>query len=329
MNGIWKYASQYTYEIDESSRITLGEGETPLEVNENISNALKINELLIKREDLNPSGSHKDRSVCYMLSYYAGEGYKEFVISSSGNTAISAISYANKAENITLDLFLSKSLSSEKRLRLEKALGFEIGAGFAQVIHDKFKIFFGDKPLSDAIKYANENKLLLLRGSTDDIALEGFKSIAFELFEQAEEATDIFVPTSSGTTAEGIYLGYKQLLEQEKITQIPRIHIVQTTKVNPMAREFDKEFEDSETSLSDCIVDRVAHRRKQILDIVRETKGSGWVISDEHIKDILNVTKSSQLRLSNEGALCLAAIQKAKSKGLKMPKPIAIITGTK
>ena len=51
--------------------------------------SLKFNEQMgvyVKHENENPTGSHKDRSLIFQISYHVSRGTNEFVISSSGNS---------------------------------------------------------------------------------------------------------------------------------------------------------------------------------------------------------------------------------------------------
>ena len=73
---------------------------TPQEKNDKIKKALKINaDLYFKREDKHPFGSHKGRSLPIMIARHIKSGWRDFVISSSGNAAIAA-AHAIKKYNI-------------------------------------------------------------------------------------------------------------------------------------------------------------------------------------------------------------------------------------
>ena len=142
-------------------------------------------------------------------------------------------------------------------------------------------------PRRDAILFSKKNNIVNLRSSVDDMALEGYKSIAYELAEQISDAGSIFIATSSGTTLEGIYLGYK-----EKGVKSPALYAVQTSKVHPIANYFDKDFEKESASLAEAIVDNIAHRRDRVIEAIKETGGGGYVVSNDELQEarkILNV----------------------------------------
>ena len=57
---MWKY-EEFLLPIALEHRVSLGEGNTPLVKSKRIGPALGLNNLYFKLENLNPSGSYKDR----------------------------------------------------------------------------------------------------------------------------------------------------------------------------------------------------------------------------------------------------------------------------
>jgi threonine dehydratase len=153
---------------------------------------IKLENIYLKREDLNITGSAKDRSLIFQIENLKKQGFNSAVISSTGNAAISAAHFCflNK---IDLTVFLSPKVNKNK-LNLIK----------------NCQIVFSDKPISDAIKFSKKNNLYFLRQSTDPSALIGYQEIGKELRTQLPEITSIFVPVGSGTTLLGISLALNQ-----------------------------------------------------------------------------------------------------------------------
>lgn len=297
--------------IKENYRLTLNEGDTPLE---------KINILgdpvSIKREDKNPNGSFKDRSLAYQISYYYEHGINHFVISSSGNAAISAAAYI-KLIDATLDIFLSEKTDVAKKEKLNSVIKNT----------QKVTLHFTPKAKSDAMKFALEKNYLNLRGSVDDKAVIGFETIAFELFEQDPAIDAVFIPCSSGTSTTGIYKGYFELLKQRKISKIPQIHIIQNTKIHPIASEYDKNFTSTKTVSTNCIVDRVAKRKRNVMNYIERSSGSGWVVSDEEVDNARRLMGDQLSDISNNSLLSLAGLLKASQKGYRFRNPCLIFSG--
>lgn len=312
--GIWKYAQQMRPHVSEEFRLSIGEGKTPLERNEFLKKELNVEQISIKREDKNPTGSHKDRGLCFQISVHLQNGKKIFAISSSGNSAISAIKILQDREE-KLNVFLSNKTSQEKLKRLQKLIPNFQNTDFE---FKNLTFHFTPKPLSSAFKYSKENKAVLLRGSTDQYGYEGFKTISYEVEDY--DFDSIFIPTSSGTTAKGIYEGLKE---------IRPLHIIQTTKINTLIRKFSQDKNNTKTSLATSIVDKIGHRLEEIEDLIKKSNGMGWAINDREILQAQALLKSANIKTSNESALTIAAIQKAKKEGYKIKKPLCIFTGIK
>src|SRR5687767_9444667 len=90
--SIWNF-TQISSKFENGKKLTLEEGSTPT----NQCSVLSA-QCSVKREDLNRTGSYKDRGMAYKVSQLLRDGVKEVVIGSSGNAAISLVNYANLAE---------------------------------------------------------------------------------------------------------------------------------------------------------------------------------------------------------------------------------------
>lgn len=295
-SGIWKY-ERFFPNVRVKNRITLGEGATPL---------LKIEDIYFKCEYKNPTGSVKDRGLAYQVSKLSENKIKFAVISSSGNAGISAASYCRQAK-VKLTVFISPRINRAK---------FKILKGF------QAKIIMTLKPISSAIKYAKELKAYNLRPSTDFHAVTGFSTITYEISEDLPEADAIFIPVSSGTTLVGIERGII------KLGKSIALHAVQTGAVHPIGEIYDKNYIQQDHSIADAIVARVIPRRLQILQAIRASHGSGWVVTDDQIVRAHNWLKEHDVICSYEGAVSLAGYWKARDKGLNYRYPVCLLTGS-
>ncbi|WKZ28137.1 MAG: pyridoxal-phosphate dependent enzyme [Candidatus Dojkabacteria bacterium] len=299
---MWDYRQLHS--ILPQNRLTLGEGNTALE-----QISLNGNDLYLKFEDANPNGSFKDRSLAYQLSYYVQNENKHFTISSSGNAAISAAAYANLAK-VKLCIFVSTNISELKLTRLE------------QHKSEFVEIRKVPKPKSSAIQYARESNAINLRGSVDDVALIGFKTIAYEIAEQLPDADAVFVPCSSATSSVAIAQGFGET--NRKVA----LHVVQTTRICPIVSNFDQ-VTLTKTSLADAIVDRVAKRKKQVLIEIEKSNGFGWIITDQELLTAEKLIEDTlpNKKISYNSLLAVAAYLKAIKSGYSYVKPVAIISG--
>lgn len=289
---------------------------TPQNIAVHLAAALGIKaDLYLKREDLHPYGSHKGRSIPKMIARYAEAGRRNFVISSSGNAALAALMAVDdynlrNNEKISLKIFVGKKITAEKlKLINDKMVGNK-SISLEQVANPKQQAFLAEK--NGIVKN--------LRQSTDDNALAGYEELAAELAE-IKNLSAIFVPTSSGTTAQGLHLGFKALGLN------PQIHIVQTESCHPLVDADTPTLE--MPSLATAIVDKVAHRKNAVLETLKESGGIGWIASNDDIRDALElIWKHENIGFSPNGALSVVGLKKAIRNGWRFNGPVAcLITG--
>lgn len=299
---------------------------TPQESYPKLAKKIGIPEIILKREDLHPYGSHKGRSIPLMINEYIREGYSDFVISSSGNAALAAAFAVNKynhtplpayrqagatgyggvphspsakGKKITLQIFIGKNIEAKKMASLKKI-----------IIDKNINILQVEHPKQSAFQLASK-KIKNLRQSTDNLALEGYKSLADELNE-IKNLQAVFIPTSSGTTAEAL---------GKFLPRAAQIHIVQTSAHHPIAREFDKKFIAEKKSIAGAIVDMVAHRKEKVMQTIKNSGGSGWIITNDEIGQAINLVKEkTDIKISENSALSVAGLAKAVKNGhVKLP----------
>lgn len=312
LKNIWRYSGFYPV-IKKKNRLSLGEGDTPEISVPEITKDLGLEELIFKREDENPNGSHKDRGLAYQISCAREENRKNLIISSSGNAAISAAAYCQKA-GIKLFVFVSSKIEKVKLAKI-----FE---------NDPAMVFPCDKPVTFA-DFANKKfNIKNIKSSADDNSIYGYKSIGFEIFEHQGEVDSIFLAVSSGTSLLGITAAYKDLLALGEIRKMPQFHMVQTSRIHPLAAHFDKDFKFEREILAKAIVARKVPKEKEVIEAISNSGGSGWIVQNREINNAAEILKKSNLVTSYEGAAALAGIFKAKRKGFNMgKKAVCLLTG--
>lgn len=267
---------------------------------------IKLDGIYFKCEYENPTGSHKDRAFFGQIAQLKKQGVTKAVISSSGNAAISAAYYCN-LEKIDLTVFISPNININKLKVLENL---------------KCQIITTQKPISDAFKFAKENGAYNLRQSTNKNASIGYETIATEIVNAGVSPDAIFIPVSSGTAFVGISGGF------EKAGYKIPINAVQTDAVNPIASQFDGNFKTTgEKSLADAIVAKFTPREDEIIKIIKETNGSGWVITNPEMRNARDWLINHKINCSYEGAAALAALWKAKRNGFELKNPVCLLTG--
>lgn len=302
MNGIWKNKKYFDFEISKDFQLTLGEGDTPLE-------EIEINgsKILIKREDLNPSKSFKDRTLAYQLSYYLSSGIENFCISSSGNAGISLMNFALKYLELNVIIFLGKNLSENKIKNISELSKISVddiknGISRGEVqVRNNIKLIFSNSPKSECILFANENNYQNLRASDDPIALIGYKSLGIELAEV--DFDNLYILVSSATALLGMIEGIRAVNLKKSF----EINIIQVPECYPMARVIDPEIKfHHENSEVNCIVDKVAKRSGEILNLSKNYEVNAQIVQNNDIMIIRNAI--SQLDISKCSANTLAPL---------------------
>ncbi|MCF6276376.1 MAG: PLP-dependent lyase/thiolase [Candidatus Magasanikbacteria bacterium] len=290
--------------------------QTPQKSYPNLASSIGVPMLYLKREDMHEYKSHKGRSIPKMIESYIKTGITEFVVSSSGNAGLTAMLFVKKHNKtaqkaVKLAVFVGKKISEGKLKPLNK------------LTDENIEIKQVERPKQQAFLEGKKENIAYLRQSTDETALEGYKSLAEEL-DEIENLEAIFVPTSSGTTAEALGKHF------ESLKQNPQIHIVQTESCNPIASEFMKwDKIDVEDSIAGAIVDNVAHRKDIVTEIVKNSKGSGWIVTNNEIKSAINITvEDTEIEISPNSALSVAGLIKARESGWSWNGAIVcLITG--
>ena len=275
MSGIWDNLQLAKFNVlPQKVRLSLGEGNTPIKLFEHPGGPI----IAIKDENLNPNGSFKDRSVAYQMSMHVENGVRSFVISSSGNAGIAALAYG-KLAGVAVRVYVGENVNPKKMAKMAALLGGDKNTISKDSPELKLEVLQTAQPKSDAFKFAQESGRLNLRGSNDDFAIAGFKTIAYELAEQYPKMDAVFVPCSSGTSAYAICLAF-----EEMGMKIP-VYICQTQNVCPIASEFDPQTRIADASIADAIVDRVANRKPQLLEKLVSCGGGGFVIGNAELQE--------------------------------------------
>ena len=222
--GVWRWASLLP-PAESDRRVTLHEGSTPLvPIELPGSNAA----VFLKNETSNPTWSWKDRANAVSISMAKQFGFRRVTAKSTGNHGNSMAAYAGAAG---LDAtILCNDDTPELQLALMAGYGGRVIRGGRQ-----------DKIIAHMIAAQGYFPCTILcpqAGYSNPFGVEGFKTIAFEIVEAlAGRAPDrVFVPTGSGDGLYGIWKGFREMAEQNRISAAPRIVACQPHGANSASR---------------------------------------------------------------------------------------------
>jgi threonine synthase len=203
-----------------SQPFTLGEGNTPLLQSPALSDWARVDHLRIKDESRNPTGSHKDRMSALGISQALDFGAHTVVLASSGNAAVSAAHYAHAA-GLACEVAVYEGMPQAYVERLDAA-----GAKRFAFASNEARWAFVSGRAQRPGYLALTNHHLPALGSAP-LAIEGYKAIAHETLAQGGLPEHVVVPTARGDLAWGIYAGFRDLLDAGRITQLPKIWVVE------------------------------------------------------------------------------------------------------
>ena len=291
--SVWRYRD--VIPVSGDYIVSLGEGWTPI-----VTRRVFGLNVLFKLEYLNPTGSFKDRGSTVVVSRALSLNVKSIVEDSSGNTGLSIAAYGSiaglkvrvyvpsdipKAKKVMLELYGAKVIPSGTRDNASKRAVEELGEGDYYVGH-LWNPFF----------------------------IEGVKSIAYEVCEQLEwePPETIIVPIASGTLILGFYKGFKELYSQKLIDTIPRFIGVQVEGYTPVYNEFyGEQYRGGISRLADALRVSKPPRLKEIVSVLRETRGEVIVVSDSEIVESLKHLVKMGFLVEPSSATVLAALRKA------------------
>ena len=315
--------------IEKENYIYNGEGNTPLIKSYRLGKNLEINDLYLKLEQCNPTGSFKDRPVSVGVSKAIEFGYDKLVVASSGNGAAAVSSYAAKA-GLKARILVPESTPKEK---VYQAIFYGSDVTRVEGVYsDSFNL----------AKKMGENEELYNLTTTflNPYTVEGDKIVSYELYKQLKGRVPdyIFVPIGAGPLLVGIYKGYKELLNFGLISKMPMMVGVQAEGCSPIARAYlsgENEVisDDNPKTIAGGICDGLTGYSKDgtyTLNIIKKSKGFAIFVSDtEILKSQSELAKYEGVFVEPSSAATIAAINKSiQEKRLrKEDLLVSILTG--
>jgi len=308
---LWRYHEMLPVH-DPAFRLELGEGFTPLIHATRLGRELDFEQLYIKDEGLNPTGSFKARGLCVAVSKAYELGVKQVSIPSAGNAAGAMSAYAALA-GIKSFVFMPKDVPRPFISECH-ALGAEVT--------------LIDGLITDCGKAAAEQNKQFGRFDISTLKepyrIEGKKTMGYEVAEQmAWCLPDVIIyPTGGGTGLVGMW---KAFAEMEALGWIdsrrPRMVSVQSDGCAPMVKafkagaEFADPWPDAHT-IADGLRVPAAVGDFLIQRALRESNGTALAVSDEEMMQAARLIGSRQgIFACPEGGATLAALLRLRDEG--------------
>lgn len=305
---------------------SLGEGNTPLVKSSNLNG-----NLFFKMEQLNPTGSFKDRFAAVETALMKQAGIKTFIATSSGNTG-SALAAFSAKHGLRCLLFVNE-IAPAPKLKQMLVYGAEVFRvkNFGVTNELSAPIF---QRLQD-LAQESQTRLVISAYKYSPDGMEGVKTIAYEIVEQLGEVPEnIFVPVGGGGLLSGIWRGFNDLKRRNLIDKLPKINGVQPelndTIVTPFLENSAKAREVNTTTSISGLAVQVDIDATLALQSVKNSNGFGISVSDEEIFQAQHqLSVKEGVYVEPAGATSVAGYLKAISQGIisEIEKSVCILTG--
>lgn len=314
----------------ENKTVYLGEGDTPLVPSRAIGASLKFDHLYFKLENLNPTGSFKDRFIALETAFMLDARQRVCIATSSGNTGSSLAAYAARY-GISCHIFVNERTPGGK-LQQMLAHGARIYRvrNFGLSAEDTMGTFARLQHFAQEKNY----RLIVSAFRYSPRGMQGIKTLAYEIVERIGSPDHVFVPVGGGGLLAAIWRGFGNCREQGVIERLPKIHAVQprgcATVVNALLSGSDKINPiDSDTAISGLAVPFDIDG-SLALAAVRDSGGSGFAVADEEIWEAQALLcREEGIYAEPAGAAALAGFLQAFRQGSICHREIAVclVTG--
>ena len=308
---MWRYGEVMPV-LDTKNIVSLGEGFTPLLRTERLASDIGVDELLVKDEGGNPTGSFKARGLSAAVSKAAELGVSRFTMPSAGNAAGALAAYT-AAGGMEAHVFMPADAPVANRVECE-------AYGARLTLVDGF-ITDAGKMSADA---ASELDLFDVSTLREPYRAEGKKTMGYEIAEQMGwDMPDVIVyPTGGGTGIVGIWKAVAEMQEMGWITcKPPKMICVQAAGCSPIVNAFHEgerfaaPFPDPSTIAAGLRVP-AAIGDYLVLEAVRESGGTAITVTDEEmIAGVKKLAEKAGIYAAPEGGATLAALEKLLASG--------------
>ena len=309
--SMWRYAPLLPVRLTENI-VSLQEGFTPLHRLTRLGGRLECDDLWLKDEGVNPTGTFKARGLSCAISMCRELGITKVAIPTAGNAGGALAAYA-AAAGIEAHVFMPRDVPSANLLE-SKSFGA--------------KVVLVDGLISDCAKRVVDGKAT---GNWFDLStlkepyrIEGKKTMGLEAAEQFgwKLPDAIFYPAGGGVGMIGMWKAFAELEQLGWIgPKRPKMIAVQAEGCQPIVRAFEQNAEFSEfwqgaATLASGLRVPKALGDFLVLRSVRESGGTAVAVSDTEIMNSCEELASREgLFVAPEGGACVAALKKLRQSG--------------
>lgn len=207
-------SSMWGYPLPASTvALDIGQGRTPVEK--------LADNLIVTRDDLNPTGSFKARGAAVLISLAQHLGVDHVCVDSSGNAGPAVAACAQLA-GIATTVVLPESTDPAKIANAEK-----YGATVVRIPGDRTASMM-------AVRDVIANGAFYASHIYHPYFFEGVRTYVFDVYEAGYQPEEFIVPVGNGTLVLGCMRAFEDLRHAGVIRELPRLTAVQAAECSPL-----------------------------------------------------------------------------------------------
>jgi threonine synthase len=317
--SLWRYVELLPVE---EPRTGFHSGFTPLVRATRLADALGLDELYIKDDSVNhPTFSYKDRVVSVAATKAIEFEFPVFGCASTGNLAGSVAAHAARL-GLQCYVFIPHDLEPAK------ILGAAIYRPHVIAVDGNY-----DDVNRLCTQVADRYGWGFANINLRSYYAEGAKTMGFEIAEQLgwRYPDHIVSPVAGGTLLPRIFKGLREFRDVGLVSgRLPRIHAAQPSGSAPVIRALEAGLEFPDPVKPNTIAKSLAIGNPadgfQVVKVVKETGGSGAMVSDAEILDAIDLlARTEGIFTEPAGGTTLAATRALVRRGVIKPHESVVV----
>ena len=323
-HGMWRWR-RFLPLAEGEAPVTLGEGDTPLLRLERAGRALGFDDLWVKDESTNPTGSFKARGLAMAVTRAVLGGAHAFVVPTAGNAGIALAAYAARAG---------------------RPARIYAPASTPRTILEQIRWFGGDLELIDghigdcgrlALEFARETGAFPMATLREPYRIEGKKTLGLEIARQLgwRLPDAVVYPAGGGTGLIGMWLAFAELLALGWAQgRMPRLYAVQAAGCAPVVEAVGRGANRCEPwpepwTIASGLRVPAPLGGPLMLRAIRESDGGAVAVSDEILsRHATEISRLEGLDLSPEGGATFAAAAELLRQGVLRAEERVVLFNT-
>ncbi|WP_116105593.1 pyridoxal-phosphate dependent enzyme [Lewinella sp. IMCC34191] len=259
-------------------------GDTWLRRSRGLERDFDHDQLYLKFEGDNPTGTQKDRIAFAHVEEALANGHERVVLATCGNYGV-AVALAASLAGLRCEIFLPASYHSKRLGEME-----QLGANLHRP----------EGTYEDTVRISSE--WAQREGGYDanpgaentDLQLRAYADIATEIVRSLGKVPDrVAVPVSNGTLLAGIFYGFERMMNNGHTDRLPRMLAASSIRKNPIVTSFlagSRRCVDldpnkiRETNINEPLINWHSFDGQEALNAVWKSGGGACHVTDEQMR---------------------------------------------